>query len=584
MPARRIRPRFADLPIRGKISVAPGLILLILAAVALASLRMQGTAEGRLSGITERAFPTYQRAAETKAAVDAIQIALQHTLSVAANESDANRVRAMAGPVRDAMTRATGALDGLKKQIGASDDTLTAAGKTFDSYRAAVADVLEAAASDPATATMLMSDVETQYAGLSGALNGFQTRADSTSQSMARDAIQEAGEQRWLLICGVLLAIATSAGILVATSHAIGRPIVRLTGRMAEMANGDLDSAIPFLERGDEIGAMARAVDVFRREGQHARQHAAEREGEQAARQRRQEAMDRHTADFGLSISGVMTALGDSADGMRQAAAAMTDAASRVSQQASVTADGAASASQELGSVAESVRQLTASVDEISRQVTNAATIAREAVASANDGQETMRTMSEAAVRIDDIVRLISSIAAQTNLLALNATIEAARAGEAGKGFAVVASEVKSLAAQTATATGEIESQIAAVSRSADAASAAMGAVATVIGRINEVASAIAGAVEQQTATTREVAVRVGSLSGASDRTTQAMRDVASVADSAGGVSREVLRAADAIGDQAEKLHAEVDDFLNAVRGDTRNRRDLAGTADRLAA
>jgi len=350
------------------------------------------------------------------------------------------------------------------------------------------------------------------------------------------------------------------------------------------MAEDDLDNEIPALDRGDEIGAMARAVDVFRRNGLRARLHALEREREQAAKQIHQAAMSRHTNDFGTSISGVMASLGASAAAMRRAAAGMAEAAAQVFSQASVTADGAVKASLDLSSVASAVEQLTASVDEISRQVDTAATISGEAVRSAGSGQGTMRDMAQAASRIGDVVKLINAIAGQTNLLALNATIEAARAGEAGRGFAIVASEVKALAAQTSRATSDIDGQITAVSGASQAALAAMVDVASVIGKMDEVASAIAAAVEQQSVTTRELASSVQALAGASDETARAMRHVAGVADTAGAVSRQVLDAADAIGRESEKLRTEVTEFLSAVTDDIQERRRYERVSGRGAA
>ena len=283
--------RLADVPIYAKVSLAPGLILIVLVLLSAVSLRMLDTGTARLQAISGRAFPIYQRASETKDAVNAIQTALQHTLSVAANESDAARIREVAAPVRQAITRATAALDRLRQQTGAQSETNATAAKSLSAYQAAVSEVLDAAESDPATATMLMGDADEQFARLSDALDTYKSRADTASQTMAREAIRVADSQRLWLLSGLILAIVVCIGIMIATSRAIGRPIMGLTGRMAAMADDDLDRDIPALGRGDEIGAMARAVDVFRRNGLLARQHAAEREREQVAKQRHQAAM-----------------------------------------------------------------------------------------------------------------------------------------------------------------------------------------------------------------------------------------------------------------------------------------------------
>jgi methyl-accepting chemotaxis protein len=570
--------RLSDVPIYAKVSLAPGLILIVLLLLSLVSLGMLDAGKARLDAISFRAFPLYQRAAETKDAVNAIQTALQHTLSVAANESDAARIRQVAAPAREAITRSAAAIARLQQQIGLQSASIAPPLQAFDAYQSAASEVLKTAEVDSATATMLMTTADEQFAKLSVELDGYKDRADAASQRLAQEAFRAADAERVRLLSGTFLAFVVSIGIMVAISHAIGRPVMRLTGTMTAMAEDDLDREVAALDRGDEIGAMARAVDVFRRNGLQARRHAAEREQEQGARQRRQAVMDQHTADFGTSISGVMESLGGSAGAMRHAAAAMAEAATRVFREASTTAEGAAKASLDLASVASAIEQLTSSVDEISRQVARAAQIAQDAVRSAGTSQGTMRDMTEAASRIGNVVHLISGIAGQTNLLALNATIEAARAGEAGRGFAVVAGEVKSLAAQTAKATSEIDTEIAAVGKAVAAALAAMVEVGNVIGRMDEVTSAIAAAVEQQTATTRELAGNIHAVSGATDQTAQAMKDVAGVADKAGGVSNEVQLAADGIGREAEKLLSEVDDFLVAIRSSSGERRNFERT------
>ena len=400
-------------------------------------------------------FPPISAPPETKDAVNAIQTALQHMLSVAANESDAARIRevARAGPPGDHPrrrgTRPPAAADrrAERDRRDSAQIVRRLPGRRFRSARCGRVGPGHRDHADGRCRRAVRQAFRRE-------LDGYKSRADTASQTMAREAIRAADSQRLLLLSGLILAMVVCIGIMVATSRAIGRPIMGLTGRMAAMADDDLDRDIPALDRGDEIGAMARAVDVFRRNGLLARQHAAEREREQAAKQRHQAAMTQHTNDFGTSISGVMASLGESADAMRRAAAAMTrrgragvppgehhrrrrrQGLARISRRLPPRSRNSPPASKRF------------------RARSHAATdIAREAVRSAETGQGTMRDMAEAASRIGDVVRLISAIAGQTNLLALNATIEAARAGEAGKGFAVVAGEVKTLAAQTAKAT-----------------------------------------------------------------------------------------------------------------------------------
>jgi methyl-accepting chemotaxis protein len=223
--------------------------------------------------------------------------------------------------------------------------------------------------------------------------------------------------------------------------------------------------------------------------------------------------------------------------------------------------------------VAAAIQQMTSRVDEISRQVAVAAQVTREAVGQADASRETLKSLTEATLRIGDVVQLINDIAGQTNLLALNATIEAERAGEVGRDFAVVAGEVKALATQTGSATQEIGGQIEAVRSAASESISAIGEVACIIGRLDEVTAMIAAALEEQSAAAREIAASLQAVSSASSEATAAMQHVVSGSDEASAVSQQVLESASNIGVEAERLRGEVDQFLIAVRDEASNRR-----------
>ncbi len=399
------------------------------------------------------------------------------------------------------------------------------------------------------------------------------------NDSEAKQAVETAdalGRSAHIWILGILTLVALLClSIGVSMIRGVSAPIRAMTDAMRKLADKDLAVAIPGFGRGDEIGGMAGAVQVFKENMITADALAAEQVAARAAKERRQAALEQYTQDFGTSIAGVMGSLADASGKMRSAAEAMTAAAGSVRIEAHATSEGAAKSSQDLTAVAAAVEELTSSVGEITRQVAAAADVARQAVQRAEASHGTMKSLSEATVRIGDVVHLISDIAGQTNLLALNATIEAARAGEAGKGFAVVASEVKTLAAQTGKATAEIGSQIETVRSATADAVAAMTEIGAIIGKMDEVSAAIAAAVEQQSATTREIAGSVQAVSGATAASASAMEHVVGVADGAGDASRDVLAASSDIAREAETLRVEVDQFLTAVRddGDTGERR-----------
>lgn len=390
------------------------------------------------------------------------------------------------------------------------------------------------------------------------------------SRTVAANTVATAS---WVQKIVAVLAFIIGAGLGLVTGRSIVRPLNGLTGVMTQLARGDTSVAVPAQGNRDEVGDMARALEVLKQYTIDAKRMAQEQEAARAAKERRQAAMDQHTQDFGKSISGVMASLADSASRMRQAADAMSEAAGTVRTEAHDTAADAAKSSADLVTVATAVEELTASVGEISRQVGTAATISREAVDRADASRGTMQGLSDATARIGDVVHLITQIAGQTNLLALNATIEAARAGEAGKGFAVVASEVKVLAGQTAKATAEIAEQIETVRNATAGAISATTEIGGVIAKMDQVSAAISAAVEQQSAAMQEIAANVQAVARANGGAAQAMGHVVTMADNAGYASRDVLTGADNIQREAETLRAEVDGFLTAVREDSSGER-----------
>lgn len=367
------------------------------------------------------------------------------------------------------------------------------------------------------------------------------------------------------LLAGLIVILAVGALSWCALRSSL-RPLHTLAEVVRAIASGDLDRPAPCAERTDQLGRIGRAIEVLRESALRARGLEAQVQADRAARDRRQEVMERCTRDFGTTVSGVLTNLGHSAEDMRGAAGQMTEAAERTQSDMTSTVVDAEVSSRSLATVAAATEQLTASVGEISRQVANAAQGTQSAVEQARVTAATVRGLSEAASQISEVVRLISDIAGRTNLLALNATIEAARAGEAGKGFAVVASEVKALAAQTAQATGRIGEQVAAIQAATGEAVEAVHGVATAVDQVSEVAGAIAAAVEQQGAATREIAVQVQQVAQITDGATQAMRGVSVAAQGTQATSRKVLGSADDVAGISRTLHDEVERFLATMR------------------
>jgi methyl-accepting chemotaxis protein len=370
-----------------------------------------------------------------------------------------------------------------------------------------------------------------------------------------------------MAISGIVL-VAASTGIVVSLLLVRGRiirPVGLITAAIRRLAAHDIATPVTASRRADEFGAMATVLEELRLGAVEAAGLVAERETVRVANDRRQAAMDRHTHNFGQTIAGVMTSLMRSAEQMRGSATAMSEGARQTRVDAAATAEGAASSSRDLGSVAAASEEMASSVAEIARQVNGVTNAVHQAVARASVTDQKVTGLAETAVRIEEVVRLISDIAGRTNLLALNATIEAARAGEAGRGFAVVATEVKALATQTAKATEEISAQVLAIRAATGEAVASVRDVTEAIGQVNTVAAAIGAAVEEQAAATREIAGSVQNVLQSAGQATESMQKVSSIAEEAEVTSRGVLSAADEVGRTADVLREDVERFLAAM-------------------
>ena len=308
----------------------------------------------------------------------------------------------------------------------------------------------------------------------------------------------------------VVVAFVVGLGCAWIISRGITRPITRMTATMANLAGGDTAVVIPSLTSGDEVGDMARAVQVFKETAiERIRLEGERKEAEARAEREKRLTLEALASSFEAGVGGVVEGIAGQAEQMRSTAQSMAAVAEETSVQATAVAAATEETSVNVQTVATATEELSSSINEISRQVTESTRIASDAAAQARQADGRVAGLAEAAARIGDVVQLIQDIASQTNLLALNATIEAARAGEAGKGFAVVASEVKNLASQTARATEEIAAQVAAVQGATDDAVGDIRGIATVIERVNEIAAAVAAAVEEQGAATAEIARNV---------------------------------------------------------------------------
>ena len=371
--------------------------------------------------------------------------------------------------------------------------------------------------------------------------------------------------ERTLIAGGLVFLISLAVSMFVAGS--ITRPLRYITATMNALAGGNLSVEVPGIGRNDEVGEMAKAVEVFKSNA-IARQalEAEQKEAESRAVARRQTDMIKLADDFESAVGEIIDTVSSASTELEASATSLTQTAERSEGLTTRVAAASEQASTNVQSVASATEELSSSVNEISRQVQESARMAGDAVGQARSTNERVGELSKAAARIGDVVALINTIAEQTNLLALNATIEAARAGEAGRGFAVVASEVKALAEQTSKATGEIGQQIAGIQSATEESVGAIREISNTIEKLSEISSTIAAAVEQQGAATQEISRNVQQAAHGTQQVSANITDVQRGASETGSASSQVLSAAQSLSGDSNRLKLEVGKFLNSVR------------------
>jgi methyl-accepting chemotaxis protein len=552
-----------------KVQLAPAFLILVLVGVGVYALLALRSNQAAVDALVSGPVRQSELANELTATTWTAHAKLYRLAATAANEKDEKKVAAIA---KEASVAAAKISDALKAVEGTQGELK---GEAFEKLKAAVAgylkqskNAIEMADGDAGSALMFIKGAERNFADIEKLTDDLIARStDSKDREIARAKMRL--EQQQLTLTAVLLVVAF-VGIIVSflIGRNISRPVVAMSKAMRELAVGNFEVQLPGLDRGDEVGQMAHAIEDFKVQAvAKAERETAEREDKnrELASARRIE-LHNLAESFETAVGNIIENVGSASNELENSAVILTRSSAATQQLSTVVAAASEETSTNVQSVASATEEMAGSINEIGRQVAASNRIANEAVDQAEKTDARIAELSLAAGRIGDVTKLITTIAEQTNLLALNATIEAARAGDAGRGFAVVAQEVKALAAQTAKATSEISTQIAGMQAATQDSVLAIKEISGTIGRVSEIAAAIAAAIEEQGASTQEIARNVQQAAIGSTQVATSIADVNRGAGDTGSASSQVLSSAQLLSNENKRLKAEVVKFLATVR------------------
>jgi methyl-accepting chemotaxis protein len=547
-----------------KVQLAPAFLIVVLIGVGAYALLALQSNQAAVDALVSGPVRQSELANDLTTTAWTAHAKLYRLAATAANEKDDRKVAAFA---KEATAAAGRISEDLKAIEGAQGEILEKLKTAVAGYLKQSKNAIEMADGDPGSALMFIKGAERNFADIEKLTDDLIARSnDSKDREIARAGMRLEQQQ---LTLTVVLGVAFM-GIVVSflIGRNISRPVVAMSKAMRELAAGNFEVQLPGLERGDEVGRMAHAVEEFKVQAIAKAEHeAAEREekNRELAAARRSE-LHNLAERFEAAVGNIIENVGSASSELENSAVILTRSSAATQQLSTVVAAASEETSSNVQSVASATEQMAGSINEIGRQVAHSNRIANEAVDQAEKTDARIAELSLAATRIGDVTKLITTIAEQTNLLALNATIEAARAGDAGRGFAVVAQEVKALAAQTARATSEISAQIAGMQAATHDSVLAIKEISGTIGRVSEIAAAIAAAIEEQGASTQEIARNVHQAAIGSTQVATSIADVNRGAGDTGSASSQVLSSAQLLSNENKRLKAEVVKFLATVR------------------
>ena len=509
-----------------------------------------------------------ERLAQIPDPAQAMEISTRtHLLVSLISESSTVREPTAFKPMQDRLKSATLALDQAAAVLANADISnavarITRFGQGADS-------VFARRARELFTTTRVDGTIDENVAiqrELDAAVAAFVSDAEAGMERGTATLTANLDQSRLLLLIVAVASSLAAVGIgVLYVQRRLVRRLIAIGSAMRHLSSGNLNVDVPAIADGDEIGEMARSLEVFRASEMERRRFAEREHMDQTAQRERASAVDRTIGEFRATVTTIIRTVADNVSRMEATARTLSAIAHEAGKQAHAVSVSSEATSTSVGAVAGAADEMGASIRQINEQAGQAHDVVRRATEITRSADQLVGRLSDGADRIGNVVKLIRNIAEQTNLLALNATIEAARAGEAGRGFAIVAAEVKALASQTSTATEDIATQVDAIQSSTDQAVGAIRSISEVMDDIGRFTEAIAGAVEQQNQSTQMIACNVQQVSAGANELAGNMVVMTTVIDETNRSASAVLEASDALSAQADTLENTVEVFLKRV-------------------